>query len=140
MKKLLLGLIFLLIPSSAYASTTSSTVINNVSASSTNSDSQMSSHTEITTETDGKVTHYESDEPNKSIHVESTNGTSKIEVNGEEVSGDDKTISPTKDKVPTPTNSNSQKQVVKSVGILQKLIDRFERPFKIIFVLLHLER
>lgn len=137
MKKLIFGLMFLVLPTSAYASSASSTVINNVNTTSTNSNSQVSSHTEITTETNGKVTHYTSDEPNKTIHVESNNGQSNIEVNGNKVEGDNSTVTPTQTSTPMPTQAEENSQM-KSENFLQKLFDQLKKPFEIIFVKLHI--
>jgi hypothetical protein len=130
MKKLILGLIFLCIPTTAYASSTSSTVINNVNASSTNSHSQVTSHTDITIETDGKTTHYTSDEPNKSIRVESNNGKSKIEVDGKEVSGSDSEVTPTNGTTPSATPGDSKDVAIKGTFI-QWIIEQLIRPIKI---------
>jgi len=87
MKKVIFCLLLLIFPTSAFASTVSSTIEQNVSASTTNSNSQVTSHTDINAETNGQTTHYSSDELNQSVHVESNNGTSTIKVNGKNVSG-----------------------------------------------------
>jgi hypothetical protein len=148
MKKVFLALI-LSVPVSfltkqvAHASSASSTIVNNVNTSSTNSKSTTTSHTDVTVETDGKVTHYTSDEPNKNIHVESNNGVSKIEVNGQEVSGSDDTNSNDDQssivsKSPTPTTGTNhptetdeakQNSIEKIIMELEKIISFFKGLF-----------
>lgn len=100
-----LTLLSLLIPiffvQSALAESTATVKVNNNVNSSSTSNSEVKSHTEITVETNGEVTRYESDEPG-SVSVKSINGQSEIKVNGETVSGTPQNISA------TPTRNLSQ--------------------------------
>ena len=83
--------IFLAFSTSTYAQSFAHVEINNNVGSSSNSKSKTTTYTDITVETNGKVTHYESDKPG-SVSVKSVNGDSEIKVDGQTVSG-----SPTND-------------------------------------------
>lgn len=77
-----ISILLLSLTPSAYAATSANVEINNNVSS--NSNSQTNSYTNITVETNGQVTRYESDKPGN-VEVKSTNGESSIKVNGEEV-------------------------------------------------------
>jgi hypothetical protein len=133
MKKLLPLIILMIIPASAYASEeASSTIVSHVNASSSNGDSQVTSHTNVTVETNGKTTHYTSDEPNQSIHVQSNNGVSKIEVNGKEV-----TTPPEENVTPGTSASASPKKEVEiksKADFLNRLFEFLSKMFSVFHI------
>lgn len=122
MKKVVFCFLILAFPSSAFASTASSTIEQNINASSNNSNSQVTSHTDINVETNGQTTHYSSDEPNQSIYAESNNGTSKIEVNGKNISGSNGNEATTPVATVTAKPTHPMKTKVNS-NFLKKLLD-----------------
>lgn len=88
-------LVFLPISKALAESSASVNINNNINSSSTNN-SEFKSRTEITVETDGEVTHYESDQPGN-VTVKSINGKSEITVDDEKVT-------------PNPTKTSEEKQ------------------------------
>lgn len=130
MRKLIFGLILLTLPSSAFASSASSTIENHVSANSSNGNSQVTSTTNITVETNGQTTYYSSNEPNQSVKVESNNGTGSITVNGKSVTGSPSSVNqaPHVSKPPTPTTN---KHISNQVRI-NFIVNFFEKLHKLL--------
>lgn len=94
-----------LIVSPAFAQSSAHVEVNNNVNSSSNSNSTTTTRTDITIETNGKVTHYESDKPG-SVSVKSVNGESEIKVDGKTVLGsptNDPELSKQPSLTPTPT-------------------------------------
>ncbi len=130
MKKLLFTIFSISIiftPNALAISSANVDIHNNVNSSS-NSTSQTTSHTDITVETNGKVTHYESDKPGD-VSVKSENGESEIKVNGVSVSSAPKNTSPssTDSNSPTmtskPTPINEAKEIEEKTNQVENLIE-----------------
>lgn len=101
MKKLALIIIAtILTPSLAHAESSATVKINNNINSSNNSNNSVTSKTNISVETDGKVTTYSSSEPGN-VEVRSVNGESEIKVNGEVVKENTSDSDDNISKVPT---------------------------------------
>ncbi|MEK9176289.1 MAG: hypothetical protein AAB520_02480 [Patescibacteria group bacterium] len=135
-KKVIMAGIFFVFATPSYGASSANVNVENNVSSNSNSSSQVSSHTNITVETDGNVTHYESDEGGK-IEVKAENGKSEIKVNGVTVSG-----SPTKSNSPTgitqtpqPTNEdevNEDEQKINENEFTERIIEQLKRPIEII--------
>lgn len=131
LNKAVVPILLLILVPSAYASTYSNVKVYNSVGSNTNSTSQVTTKTNITTETNGQVTHYESDQPGD-VEVKSENGNSTIKVNGQEVS-----TTQTKNQSPTPSsispeNKESTSEERKQLNDFRKIIlEQFKRPFRI---------
>ena len=124
---LFLTVFTILTSSTAFAESSATVEIhNNLNTNSTNSNSTTKSHTDITVETNGKVTHYESDEPG-SVSVKSVNGESEIKVNGVSVSSPPKepTSSPTTEtsQSPTPTINKEIEEVKEKANQIEEMIN-----------------
>lgn len=106
-----------------YATSSASVEIHNNVNSSSTSNSNVSSKTNITVETNGQVTHYESDKPG-SVSVKSVNGESEIKVDGQTVTNTPQNTSatPTKDisqtPSPTPKLNEEQKKQLNQIEIV----------------------
>lgn len=128
LKKIILTSLFFVFASPTLAASSASVNVENNVSTNSNSSSQTTTHTDITVETDGNVSHYESSEPGK-IEVKSENGTSEIKVNGEIVSGSphsptsEPTNKPSHSPTPTPNdNDNSEKQGI--LGFFQDVVNK----------------
>ncbi len=137
-KTALLGLLFLLIATPAYAESRVNVNVNN-NANST-SEEDMNSYTDITVETNGKKTNYTSDTPGN-IEVNAVNDEHTIKVNGQviQVSG---SSNPTTSGKPTPTinedkdNDNINDKLEKSIEFVEEeksLIKEIEDLIKKVF-------
>jgi len=122
-----------------FAETASVEIYNNVNTSSNNSTSKTESHTDITVETNGKVTRYESDKPG-SVSVKSVNGESEIKVNGVSVSGTPKNLDDSSANISTPKPTDKldenedkvnleEKEIEKKTNQIEKLMDEIKAKF-----------
>lgn len=122
-KTALLGLLFLLIATPAYAETRANVnIVNNVNSPSS-SDSKTT--TDITVETNGKVTNYKSEEPG-SIEVNAVNDEHTIKVNGQVMQVTSNPSNPNTSQTPTPTinedkdNDNINDELEKSMEFVEE--------------------
>ena len=117
-KTALLGLLFLIITSPAYAETRANVnIVNNVNSPSS---TKIETTTDITVETNGKVTNYKSEEPG-SIEVNAVNDNHIIKVNGQVIQVTGANNNPNTSQTPTPTidedknNNNINDNLEKSI-------------------------
>lgn len=137
-KTALLGLLFLLIATPAYAESRVNVNVNNNANSTSQED--INSHTNITVETNGKKTNYTSDTAGN-IEVNAVNDEHTIKVNGQviQVTG---SSNPNTSGTPTPTinedkdNDNINDKLEKSIEFVEEeksLIKEIEDLIKKVF-------
>ncbi len=122
-KTALLGLLFLLIATPAYAESRANVnIVNNVNSPSS-SDSKTT--TDITVETNGRKTNYTSDKPGN-IEVNAVNDKHTIKVNGQVIQVTSSPQNPNTSQTPTPTidedkdNDNINDNLEKSIEFVEE--------------------
>lgn len=138
-KSALLGLLFLLIATPAYAESKVNVNVNTDVDSTSNS--KIDSQTDITVETNGKKTNYTSDQPGN-IEVKAENDNHTVKVNGEVIQVGGSTQNPNTSGTPTPTinedknNNNINDNLEKSIEFVDEeksLIEALQDLVKKVF-------
>lgn len=133
----LFTIVFLALPSSVFAESSANVEINNQISASSNSSSTSTCKTSITTETNGKVTHYESDKCGN-VSAKTENGETEIKENGVVVSGSNSnnptkepTVSSTAKPTEKPDDDEESKEANKNIfnaveNLLKKIFSIFD--------------